>query len=175
MGNNFFAYLQQLEIMAFFLGYSLLYAIIIVFAGNKGSANNFKTRIVSALPLSYALVGTLYLGLQLKNFYLSYSFGNSKLAIHHPYLMIWGLLSLLFWIPLFRKKEVLSLLHSLVFFFILVKDIFMQISSSVDENILKNDMRIYSVSFLLNLATFIVMVIILYFFFLRNKKKRFTY
>ena len=174
MGNNFFAYLQQLELMAFFSGYTLLYAIILVFARNKESGNNFKNRIVSVLPLSYALVSTLYLGLQLKNFYLSYSSGNIKLAIHHPYLMIWGLLGMLFWIPLFRKKEVLSLLHSLVFFFILVKDIILQISSSVDENILKNDMRIYTASFLLNLAAFILMAL-LYFFFLQNKKKGLRY
>ncbi|MEO6838389.1 MAG: hypothetical protein ABI185_08360 [Ginsengibacter sp.] len=169
MENNFFAYLQQLEIMAFFLGYSLLYALILSIAGNKGSGNNFKKLIVTALPISYALVGTLYLGLQLKNFYLSYSSGNGRLAIHHPYLMIWGLLSILFWIPLFRKKEVLSLIHSLVFFFILVKDIFMQMSSSVDENVLKNDMRIYTFSFLLNLATFILLVL---FSFVVSKNKK---
>ena len=170
MGNNFFAYLQLLELMAFFSGYSLLYAIILVSAGNKESANNFKKRVVSVLPLSYALVSTLYIGLQLKNLYLSHLSGNARLAIHHPYLMIWGILAILFWIPLFRKKEGLSLLHSLVFFFILVKDIFMQIGSSVDENILKNDMRLFTVSFLLNLATFILMGI-LYFFFLKNKKR----
>ena len=170
MGNNFFAYLQLLELMAFFSGYSLLNAIILVFAGNKESGNNFKKRIISVLPLSYALVSTLYIGLQLKNLYLSHLSGNARLAIHHPYLMIWGILAILFWIPLFRKKEGLSLLHSLVFFFILVKDIFMQIGSSVDENILKNDMRLFTVSFLLNLATFILMGI-LYFFFLKNKKR----
>jgi hypothetical protein len=174
MGNNFFAYIQQLELMAFFSGYSLLYAIILVFAGNKEPGNNFKSRIVSVLPLSYALVSTLYLGLQLKNLYLSYSSGNIRPAIHHPYLMLWGLLAILFWLPSFRKKEWLSLLHSLVFFFILVKDIFMQIASSVDENILKNDMRIYTVSFLLNLAAFILMAL-LYFFFLQNKNKGFRY
>jgi hypothetical protein len=158
--------------MAFFSGYSLLYAIILVFAGDKETRNNFKNRIVSSLPLSYALVGTLYLGLQLKNFYLSYSSGNIRQSIHHPYLMIWGLLSILFWIPLFRKKEIFTLLHSLVFFFILVKDISMQIFSSVDENILKNDMKIYTVSFLLNLASFIL-IVLLYFFFFQNKKKEF--
>lgn len=170
MGNNFFAYLQLLELMAFFSGYSLLYAIILVFAGNKKPENNFKNRIVSVLPLSYALVSTLYLGLQLKNLYLSHLSANVRLAIHHPYLMIWGLLAILFWIPLFRKKAGLTLLHNLVFFFILVKDIFMQIGSSVDENILKNDMRLYTVSFLLNLATFILMGL-LSFFFLKNKNR----
>jgi len=174
MGNNFFAYIQQLELMAFFSGYSLLYAIILVFAGNKESGNNFKSRVVSVLPLSYALVSTLYMALQLKNLSLSYSSGNLRLAIHHPYLMIWGLLALLFWIPSFRKKEGLSLFHSLVFFFILVKDIFMQIGSPVDENFLKNDMRMYTVSFLLNLAAYIF-VVLLYFFFLQNKKDGFKY
>ena len=173
MGNNFFGYIQQLELMAFFSGYSLLYAIILVFAGNKESGNNFKNQLVPALPLSYALVGTLYLGLQLKNFYLSYSSGNIIQAIHHPYLMMWGLLSIIFWIPLFREKEFFSLLHSLAFFFILVKDIILQIFSSVDENILKNDMRIYTVSFLLNLASFIL-IVLLYFFFFQNKKKGFS-
>src|SRR6185437_16066851 len=115
MGNNFFAFLQQLELMAFFSGYSLLYAIILAFAGNKESQNNFKNRIVSILPLSYALIGALYLGLQLKNLYLSYAVGNTVMAIHHPYLMIWGILAILFWIPLFRKNVWLTLLHSLVF------------------------------------------------------------
>ena len=172
MGDSFFAFIQQLELMAFFSGYSLLYAIIVVFAGDRAPGNNFKNRLVPALPLSYALVGTLYLGLQLKNFYLSYSSGNIIQPIHHPYLMIWGLLSILFWIPLFRKKEIFTLLHSLVFFFILVKDISMQIFSSVDENILKNDMKIYTVSFLLNLASFIL-IVLLYFFFFQNKKKEF--
>ncbi|MFS8082327.1 MAG: hypothetical protein ACMG51_02655 [Ginsengibacter sp.] len=167
MGNSFFAYIQQLELMAFFSGYSLLYAIILILAGNKESRNNFRNRVVCALPLAYALVGTLYLGLQIKNFYFNYSSGNIIQVIHYPYLMIWGLLSILFWIPLFRKKVGFSLLHSLVFFFILVKDISMQIFSSVDENILKNDMRIYTVSFLLNLAS--IILILLYFFFFKKK------
>lgn len=174
MGNNLFAYLQQLELLAFFSGYPLLYLIIIIFAEKKESGNNFKKRIVSVLPLSYALVGTLFLGLQLKNFYLSYSSGNIGLAIHHPFLMIWGLLAILFWIRLFRKKEWFSLFHSLVFFLILVKDIFLQIGTSVDENILRNDMRIYTASLLLNSSAFILMAI-LYFFFLQNKKKRFRH
>lgn len=170
MGNSFFAYIQQLELMVFFSGYSLLYATILVVAGDKESRKNFKNRIVSVLPLSYALIGTLFLGLQLKNFYLSYTSGSIRQAIHHPYLMIWGFLSIVFWIPLFRKKLALSLLHSLVFFFILAKDIFIQINTSVDENILKNDMRIYTVSLFLNLGTFILMVL-LSFVFLQKKNR----
>jgi len=171
--NNFFAYLQQVELMTFFSGYTLLYAIIILVAGNKKPRNNFKSRIISVLPLSYALVSSLYLGLFLKNLYLSYSAGNVNIDIHHPFLVTWGILAILFWIPLFRKNELLSLMHSLVFFFILVKDLFIQIGSEVDPNILQNDMKIFTASFLLNLATFILMGIF-YFTLLRNKK-RFRY
>src|ERR1017187_3929638 len=99
MGNNFFAYLKQLELMAFFSGYPLLYVVILFLAGNNRSKNNFKSRMVSVLPFAYALVGALYLGLQLKNLFLGYSSGNIKQILLQPYLMIWGLLSILFWIP----------------------------------------------------------------------------
>ncbi len=170
MGNSFFVYLQQLEMMAFFSGYPLVYAIIIYFAGNKRSKNNFKARMVSVLPFGYALIGTLYLGLQLKKLYFNYSTGNIKQMMHLPWLMAWALLSIIFWIPAINKKKVLSLLHSLVFFFFLLKDIVLQYTSSADENVLKNDMRIYTISLLLNLGAFILMLL-LSLFVLLNKNK----
>ena len=160
MGNSFFEYLQQLELMAFFSGYPLLYAVILYFAGNKRSKNNFKSRMVLALPFAYALTGTLYLGLQLKKLYFSYTAGNVKQMMLHPYLMVWGLLSILFWIPALSKKKELSLIHSLVFFFFLLKDIVLQFASSADENILKNDMRIYTISLLLNVGAFVLMLLL---------------
>ena len=160
MGNSFFEYLQQLELLAFFSGYPLLYAVILFIAGNKRSKNNFKSRMASVLPFAYALIGTLYLGLQLKKLYFNYSSGNVKQMMHLPYLMIWGLLSILFWIPSVSKKKVLSLIHSLVFFFFLLKDIVLQFASSADENILKNDMRIYTISLLLNVGAFVLMLLL---------------
>ena len=104
MDNSFFAYLQQLELMAFFSGYPLLYAVVFFMAGNKQSRNNFKKRLISLLPYVYPVVGTLYLGLQLKNLYPDYSFENVKLSMQHPWLIVWGLLSILFWIPALGKK-----------------------------------------------------------------------
>lgn len=155
MGNSFFTYIQRLELIGFFAGYPLLYTLILVFAANKQIRDIFKNRLVSILPLSYALVGTLYLGLQIKNLYLSQTINN----INNPFLMGWALLAILFWLPSFRKKEWWSLLHSLAFFFLLVKDIIMQFSSSADEHILKNDMKIYTVSLLLNLGCFIFLLL----------------
>ena len=161
MGNSFFEYLQQLELMAFFSGYPLLYAVILYFAGNKRSKNNFKSRMVLALPFAYALTGTLYLGLQLKKLYFSYTSGNVKQIMLHPYLIVWGLLSILFWIPALSKKKELSLIHSLVFFFFLVRDLILQFAdSSADKFMLRNDMRIYTISILLNLGAFILIILL---------------
>lgn len=160
MGNSFFKYLQQLELFGFFSGYSLLFVLILFWAGDKPLQSNFKKRLLSVLPYSYALVGTLYIALLMKNLYESHMIGNLFTNIYNPFLTAWALLSILFWIPAIGKKHFLSLLHNLVFFFLLVKDVILQIFSPEYDDILKNDMKIYTMSLLLNLAGFIVMFLI---------------
>ena len=73
--------MERLELMAFFSGYPLLYAVILFIGGNQQVKNNVQSRIVSLLPFAYALVGTLYMGLQLNNLYPDYSIENIKLTI----------------------------------------------------------------------------------------------
>ena len=170
MGDNFFSYLQQLELMAFFSGYPLLYAIINVFAGN--SNREVLKKLPSILPYAYALVGSLFLGLQLKNLYPDYSFENIRLSVQQPILQIWALLSLLFWIPALAKKPVFSLLHSFVFFFFLLKDLLSHLfESATDKNILRNDMKVYTDSLLLNLGALIVLATIYLIVWFGLKKK----
>lgn len=171
MENNFFAYLQQLEGMAFFSGYPLLYAIVFFIAGMGQKNAGIKDRLPSLLPFSYALVGTLYLGLQLKNLYPDYSIENLKQTIQQPYLILWGLLSIFFWIPVLAKKPVLSLLHSLVFFFFLVKELFLNFfQSSIDKTVFRTEMKIYTDSLILNTGTF-ALIILISFLLNRYKKK----
>ena len=172
MENSFFAYLQQLELMAFFSGYPLLYVLIFFVAENKQSRNNLKKRIISALPYVYPVLGTLYLGLQLKNLYPDYSFENIKQTMPHPWLITWGLLSILFWIPALGKKTILSLIHSLVFFFFLARDLFLQLSASSDNSIIKNDMNVYSNSLLLNTGIFVFILLLSFLFSLYKKSVR---
>lgn len=170
MDNSFFAYVERLELMAFFSGYPLLYAVILFIAGNQQLKNNLRSRIVSFLPFSYALVGTLYLGLLLKNLYPDYTFENINRTMQQPWLIIWGLLSILFWIPALGKKRVLSIIHSLVFFFFLVRDLFVHsFQTSGDKNVVRNDMKIYTDSLLLNLGAFVI-IVLLSFLFTRYKK-----
>jgi hypothetical protein len=80
--------------------------------------------------------------------------------VQQPFFKIWAIFSILFWIPALAKKPVLSLIHSLVFFFFLVRDLYFQLTAvSADKNIVKNDMKIYTDSLLLNSGAFVVLVI----------------
>ena len=167
--DNFFAYAQKLELLAFFSGYPLIYAIIFFIAGNEQSKNNFKRTIISLLPFAYALVGTLYLVLQFKNLYPDYSFEKIRLSIQHPYLMTGGLHSILFWIPALAEKTALSLLHSLVFFFFVIRDLALQLSGSIENDIVRNDMKIYTASLLLNFVS-VALLSLLSFLYTRYKK-----
>lgn len=163
MDTTFFDYLQQLEMMAFFSGYPLIYALVIFIFGNKQSKSGIGSKMISFLPFAYALVGTLFLGLQIRNLYPDYSFENIQLLMQQSYLKFWAFFSLLFWIPAIAKKSVLSLLHSLVFFFFLARDLLLHIfQTTSDKTIIRNDMKIYSDSLILNLVALVVITVIYY-------------
>ncbi|MFA6946555.1 MAG: hypothetical protein WC220_11705 [Pedobacter sp.] len=161
MDNSFFAYIQELELIAFFSGYPLVYAFILFIGGDLPLKNDFKSRLVHLLPFGYALAGTLYLGLQLRNLYPDYSFENIHQSVQNPYLTIWGLLSIFFWIPAPGKRPAFSLMHSLVIFYLLLKNIFIQLTAvSTDMDVVRNDMKIYTISLLLNLGSFALIVLL---------------
>jgi hypothetical protein len=164
MDNSFLAYLQRLELIGFFSGYPLIYTIALFVAGNQRLKKSFINRVAPLLPFAYALAGTLFLGFELKKLYPGYSLEHIKESVQHPYLVVWGLLSILFWIPALSKKIVFSLLHSLVFFFLLVSDIFVQLFSHADSDIVKNDMKVYTSSLLLNLCTLAFLALLSFLF-----------
>lgn len=172
MDSPFFAYLQQLELMVFFSGYPLLYAATVFIASQRITKNNFTNRLVSVLPFAYALLGTLYLGFLLKILYPDYSIEHIDSIIQRPFLITWGLLSILFWIPALAKKKVLSLLHSLVFFFILLKDLVSQLFGSHENSIIKNDMNVYTTSLLLNIGSLALMVLLSFLFSANTRRSR---
>ena len=150
MDNSFFAYQQQLELLAFFSGYPLLYTLVVFLTGFSRSPER-KQQLQSLLPVSYGLAGILYLALQLRNLYPDYSWDNFRHASEQPLLTIWGILAILFWLPVLSRKPVLSLLHSLVFFLLLAKDLFLHlINSGSTSTPIKTEMNIYTDSLLLN-------------------------
>ena len=172
MDGSFLAYLERLEMLAFFSGYPLVYYAVLFLGGHKNTNQNSGNRFLPLLPLVYALLGTLYFGLMLKNIYPDYSAEHIRLKMQQPLLIAWGFSAILFWIPAIRRKPQISLLHSLVFFFFLAKDIsFHLIGFSTDEHIVRNDMKIYTVSIVLNLAA--LAIISIFYFLFRCIRKSF--
>ena len=157
MGNSLMKYIEWVELESFFSGYLLVYAIIYLVASNRFVSNFVKIKVLPNLPLAYALVGTLYCGLQFKNGYSDYLMAG----IQFPYLKTWGLLSILFWIPFLHKKAIVSLLHSLVFFFLLMKSFYLQLSiPSGGSELAGNNIKIYTASIILNLIAVVFVTII---------------
>ena len=172
MGNDWWLYIDRLETMAFFAGYPFVYVIVHVISGSvKRSRITFLNKMTYFLPYVYALVGTLYVGLILKNLYPDYSIKNVSAYFDHSYLKIWGILAVSFWIPALNKKNVLSLLHSLVFFFFLLRDLFLNFFQSADKNVVRNDMKIYTDSLLLN-AGALSAIILVYFLVSKMRSKK---
>ena len=161
MFDSIFAYSEWVELETFFSGYLLVYAIVYLAGSNQPVTGFVKTTLLPKLPLAYAFAGTLYWGLQLRNAYPDYTIDHLTAGIQLPYLKIWGLLSVLFWVPLLRKKAAFSLLHSSVFFFLLIKSFYLEFfTSSGGNDMARNNMKIYSVSILLNLAALILVTLI---------------
>jgi hypothetical protein len=156
MGNDLFAYIEKLELLAFFSAYPLIYTLARVI--NASFGNNYFTskKLTRLLCITYALCGTLYLGLQLRNMYPGFQ-ADELQHLFNSWIKIWGLLALLFWIPFFQKRPFLSLLHSLVIFFFLLKDLALHLANKTGKDTVKNDMLIFTDSLLLIAIIFILL------------------
>lgn len=164
-------YIEWVELESFFSGYLLVYAIIYLVASNRFVSNFVKIKVLPNLPLAYALVGTLYLGLQLKNEYTHYPINYFVTDIQFSYLKIWGLLSIFFWIPVFHRKAIFSFLHNLVFFFLLMRSFYSQLlMPSAGNNPTANNIKIYTASILLNMIA-VVLITLISLLIARFKKK----
>jgi len=161
MGDSFFFYLHRLELIAFFSGYPLMYATVLLIGGISRSGTELQKKLVALLPFSYALVGTMYFGFELMNLPATYSSGNYRELTQHPFLAIWGLLAVVFWIPALAKRPIISLMHSLVFFILLVKDLFyFRPVPGADTSMVRNDMKLYTFSLFLHVIAFITVTLI---------------
>jgi len=161
VGDSFFFYLHRLELIAFFSGYPLIYATVLLIGGMRRSRTELQKKLVALLPFSYALVGTLYFGFELMNLQPNYSNNNFHEFAQHPFLTVWGLLSILFWIPVLARRPILSLMHSFVFFSLLIRDLFyFQPVPGTDTSMVSNDMKLYTYSLFLHIIAFITVALI---------------
>ena len=153
MGDDLLNYLDRLQLMAFFSGYPLLYALVQVVKGSINKYNTFGGRLARSLPYAYALCATAYAGLFLRDCYPDYSWTNIQAHLDNPYLKIWGVAGVCFFFYPLNRKAVFSLLHSLVFFFFIVRDLFVHFSINNIPDAIRNDMSVFTDSLLLNLLS----------------------
>lgn len=172
MDNSFFYYLQQLEVIAFFSGYPLVYFLVMSLAGQPSKRTGFRKQMVNLLPMAYALTGTLYLGLQIRNLFPDFSYSRLLELLDYPFWRVWALLAVLFWLPVLQKKSIVSLLHSVPFFLLLIKNIFIPDGSVVNTPDPKNEMKVYTDSLLVNAATLFFLLIVYYLIIQQIKKAR---
>ena len=157
MEQSLFAYIERLELLGFFSGYPLVYAIALFVAGPADQRNAFKSRLYRSLPYAYALVGALYLGMVLRNAYPDYSISNLVTGLEQPLLRAWAFISILFFIPFLSRWPVLSLLHSFVFFYFILADLWRYTTGGASDNqFIKNDMKMYGDSLLINIAALVL-------------------
>ena len=160
MGNDLFAQLEKLEVIVFFAGYSMLYLLIALGTDvSKGKIKRYFIDTLAILPMGYALSGALFVGWILKNWYGETQLGADPMSFQLSTLRLVGLLSLLFWIPIFRKYALLSLCHSLFFFTLIFRDWYAYLSGDLQREVMLNDRNIFIVSLLLNfvLVVFIIL------------------
>ena len=156
MGNDIIAYIQKLELFGFFSGYCLIYTILFSLKSSSNSkVQTLLQKLIDLLPYAYALTASLYLGMVVKNISPGFSVRNLNAQFRLPYLQVIGLSGVFFWIPYFGKKPILSLIHSLVFFFFLLRDVFIQLKLSQGTEIIHNNMKVFTDSLLLNLITLV--------------------
>jgi hypothetical protein len=133
MFGSLAAYAEWIELETFFSGFTFIYVLYWLYF-QKGNL----------LGISYALIATLYWGLQLKNNLPDY---------HYPLLKIWALIALLFWLPALRKHSLLPFLHSLIFFALIVIAIFRKQD---------NSHKIFAASLLINSCSLILILLVSY-------------
>ncbi len=163
MDENIFAYFELLEVMAFFAGYAIVYALWHVLAdiGNN-RFSDWARSVLPLLPLSYVLTGLLFLGYLIKGVILVNNQVDGPIHINIPTLHYVGLLSLLFWIPFLKKRAWLSLLHSLFFFSYICIDLVKYMRNKIGVEILQNDMKVLLDGVLISLFSLACLILLNY-------------
>lgn len=159
MGDDLFSMVEKFEILLFFSGYTILFCFVNYLWTRP---NIFLDKLKALIPFGYAFSATLFLGYFLNKIYLNHILGNVNIHWYHPFLIIWGALALLFWVPFFKRKPALSLMHSLVFFYFILKDLVSYVFGNSDQLVIRNNMNILSTSFLINVATLTLVYILFY-------------
>ena len=165
MNDSFIVYIERLELLTFFSGYPLVYALTLFIAGNRPKQqSHFINALLPSLPRAYALTGSIFFLLFVRVMIIQSGIPNMVPGFDITPWKVWGLLACLFWIPVLARKPYYSLLHSLVFFALFVKDLINGIPAASGKDILANDMKVYTVSLVLNILCLLTILTVSWIF-----------
>lgn len=149
MDYDFLGNFEKFELMAFFSGYAIMYLLMNgVWRGDR----LFGVSKARLLSYCYVLTATLFLGYTARKLFMG-SVTDIQPHFYHPYLYIFGLLAILFWIPALNRRSFLMLVHSLVFFAMIPLDIISYSRDLIKREQVRNDMNILTISVILNVST----------------------
>lgn len=112
----FFSIFWWIYFFIFFSGYPMLYFLFYLMSKNKNWHTAITERIFPLLPIAYAFVSTFFWILMLWTGRISFVVEKIASVASSSFIIAYSFSALLFWLPYFRKKTYLSLLHSLPFF-----------------------------------------------------------
>lgn len=112
----FFSVFWWIYFCIFFTGYPLIYALLYLTGKSKNMYGLTAEKIHPMLPLTYAFVATCFWIMMIGTGKMSFIIHKIASVAPAALVITYGLTALLFWLPFFRKKTYLSLLHSLPLF-----------------------------------------------------------
>ncbi len=108
----FFSVFWWIYFFIFFSGYPLLFGLFYLISKNKKLHLTVTENIFPLLPVTYALVSTLFWILILWTGRINFVAEKIASAALSSWVIAYSFSALLFWLPYFRRKPFVSLLHS---------------------------------------------------------------
>jgi len=112
----FFSIFWWIYFYIFFTGYPLVYLLFHLAATNKSFNKTIVEKIYPLLPLSYVFVNSCFWILTLFTGRINFVFEKIATSIPAALVIAYSLTGLLFWLPVLRKNNMLSFMHSLLLF-----------------------------------------------------------
>lgn len=161
MWKDFTEFVQWVELETFFSGYLIIVLITYLLSRKWRGKPSIIRYLLRNLPKAYALVGTLYLALQIKNAYPHLGIGTITGDGRYAYLRIWAMLSVLFWIPALNRNIIFSLVHNMIFFILMGISFYNGLfSGDVNGDMNMNNIKIFAASLALNLLSILFFLMI---------------
>jgi hypothetical protein len=147
----FFSVFWWIYFFIFFSGYPLLYELLYLAGKNKKFHHVITEKIFPLLPSTYAFVSTVFWILMLWTGRMDFVVEKIASVAFSSLVIAYSFTALLFWLPYFRRKTFVSLLHSLLLFLLPFLNMLWKTyrHKMIPHDYLLNLFRIYGAGFII--------------------------